>query len=296
MKLYSVFDIKISSELSLAELPEVNGEPDVTLKVEKLDQLNRDHDGGLKFRGQIFNLLRFSVYKGQEIIIEIHDNSDPRLIKSAIYGPLFSILLRQRKFLILHGSCVVLRNKAIAFIGGSKTGKSTIAEAFLQRNYSIITDDVLAIHFNSSFPKVVTSIPRIKLWSDSAAAMGYTPSQLPRINRNCQKRFHQFKPINSSNYSLSSIYFLDRASEVNIKKLNFLDAFIQLLQHSRGTALNHPEYVKSHFNYCSSLLHYIPCYSLQRPFDYNMLPKVLEKVQAHEYHTQDDLLPASWIS
>lgn len=292
MKLYSVFDIKISSELSLSELPEVNGEPDVTLKVEKLDRLDRGHDGGLSFRGQILNLLRFSVYKGQEIIIEIHNNSDPRLIKSAIYGPLFSILLRQRKFLILHGSCVLLKGKAIAFIGGSKTGKSTIAEAFLQRNYSVITDDVLAIHFNSSCPKVVASIPRIKLWSDSAVAMGYTPNQLPKVARSCQKCFHQFQPINISNYSLSSIYVLDRVSEIYIKKLNHIDAFIQLLQHSRGTALNHPEYVESHFNYCSSLLHSIPCYSLQRPFDYSILPKVLDKVLDHEYHTQDDLLLA----
>lgn len=291
MYTYSVFNFILLSEISLPELPEVNGEADVVLRLNALDRVVKRHDSGLNFRGRISNLLRFSVCRGKEIDIELETYSDSSLVRSAIYGPILSILLRQRKFLVLHGSCVCSEGRAIAFIGGSKAGKSTLAEAFFQQNYSVITDDVLAIDFNTTNPQLAASIPRIKLWPDSALAMGYDPKRLPSINHQSQKRFHLLNQNINSDFMLSSIYFLDKGSEVKINKLSFRDAFLTLLQHTRGTALNHPLYVKAHFNYCAYLLKNIPIYSLQRPIDYGVLNKVVDNVRIHEYQTRRSLLP-----
>lgn len=286
MYTYSIFNLILSSEISLPELPEVIGETDVVLRLNKLNRSGRRLDSDLNFRGRISNLLSFSVYKGQEIDIEIEHHSDPDLVKSAIYGPILSILLRQKNFLVLHGSCVSSKKRNIAFIGRSKSGKSTLAEAFFKQGYSVITDDILAIDFNSSKPQLAPSIPRIKLWPDSAMAMGYDPKLLPVINHQSQKRFHLLQYNKHSNQILSSIYFLDKGPDINIKKLSFRDAFLKLLKCSKGTALNNPLYVKSHFNYCSSLLKAVPIYSLQRPIDFSVLNEVIDNIRTHENQVQ----------
>lgn len=289
MYTYSIFNLILFSEISLPELPEVSGEADVVLRLNKLDRVVKRHDSGLNFRGRVSNLLRFSVCRGKEIDIELESYSDPSLVRSAIYGPILSILLRQKNFLVLHGSCVSSKKRNIAFIGGSKAGKSTLAEAFFKQDYFVITDDILAIDFNSSKPQLAPSIPRIKLWPDSAIAMGYDPKLLPAINHQSQKRFHLLQYNKHSNLILSSIYFLDKGPDINIKKLSFRDAFLKLLKYSKGTVLNHPLYVKSHFNYCSSLLKAVPIYSLQRPIDFSLLDEVVDSVRNHGCQTQSNL-------
>lgn len=286
MPIYSVFGITILSEISLPELFEVDEEPDVIIRVDKLNRLERIHNSGSVFRGQISGLLRFVVDRGQEIVIELSSKTDLSLIQLAIYGPILSILLRQRGFLVLHGSCVAIEGSSIAFIGSSRAGKSTLAEAFFQRDYSVITDDILAIRSDFANPLVVPSIPRVKLWSDSALAMGYNIEELPRISNRCPKYFHIFESLKRNISPLSSIYILDQGIDVSIKRLSCRGAFLKLLQYSRATALTHPYYIKSHFELCTSLLCSVPVYSLQRPFDYELLPDVVNKILNHEWQTQ----------
>lgn len=289
MPIYSVFDIKLESSIPLPELPETDSDYEVILSLKKINFWEHKHDGLRSFRGLIPNLLRFWVHNGKEIIVEPNNDADPSHVRSAIYGPILSILLRQRGLLVLHGSCVAIEDHAIAFIGNSKAGKSTLAGAFFRQNFPVITDDVLAIHFNSVYPQVVHSIPRIKLWPDSAVAIGHDVNKLPTISRDSLKRFHLVYSKNRDHLPLAGIYILGQGSQLNIEKLGYQKAFQELIMHSRAKVLNHTQFLKLHFDQCTSLLQTVPIYALNRPFDLKALSQLVKQVKLHDYQTQMNL-------
>ncbi|MGR3274568.1 serine kinase [Acaryochloris marina NIES-2412] len=288
MPIYSVFNLRLRSSILLPELMEVDktSVPDVVLKLDSLGLYHYKHDSGFCYRGAIQNILRFIVYEGKEIIIDPSENVDISLVRSALYGPIFSILLCQLDLLVLHGSCVALHDSAIAFLGHSRAGKSTLAEAFYCQNYPVITDDVLAISLAADYPQALPSIPRIKLWPDSALAMGHQLEQLPPIHSNSSKRAHLLPPISITTLPLSSIYILGESSEISITKLSPQHAFLKLLKNTRAAqVLNHPRFMKFHFKQCTTLLHKIPIYLLTRPFDLSAVSKTIKEVEDHEHRT-----------
>lgn len=291
MPIYSVFNFNLQASILLPELFEVDRSPDVVLKLDKLSAYHHKHDGGFCYRGKIPNILRFIVYNGKEIIIEPLDDVDLDLVRSALYGPIFSILLRQIGLLVLHGSCIALQDSVIAFLGHSKAGKSTLAEAFYCQNYPVITDDVLAISLATDYPQVLPSVPRIKLWPDSALAMGHKLEQLPPIHSKSSKRAHLLPHNSITALPLSSIYILGGSSEISISRLSPQQAFLKLLENTRAAnVLNHPGFMELHFKQCTTLLKMIPIYLLTRPFDLGAVSRTIKEVNNHEQRTHHTLL------
>lgn len=60
-------------------------------------------------------------------------------------GGLISVLLLLRGHLTLHASAVAVSGTAVAFVGYSGVGKSTLAEAFCRAGAQFVTDDVLRV-------------------------------------------------------------------------------------------------------------------------------------------------------
>src|SRR5437667_6959953 len=60
-----------------------------------------------------------------------------------LLGPVFGFLLRLRGVLCLHASGVVVQGGGVAILGPPGAGKSTIAAAFADLGYAVLTDDVL---------------------------------------------------------------------------------------------------------------------------------------------------------
>ncbi len=71
------------------------------------------------------------------------------LIPLIVPGTLTAFLLAMRDRLVLHGSAVDLGGRAIAFVGLSGQGKSTMAAIFCAAGASLLGDDVLPIEFGS---------------------------------------------------------------------------------------------------------------------------------------------------
>lgn len=284
MPIYSVFDFCLESQVPLPALVEVDCCPDVTLKLSKINHLS-PHKKSLKyFQGNINNLLCFRVQEGKEIRIAPYEDVDLNLIQSAIYGPIFSILLRQRGLLVLHGSCIVINNFAIAFLGSSRAGKSTLAEAFYQKKFPVVTDDVLAIHFNSANPLVVPSIPRIKLWPDSALACGHQLKQLPSIYPDSDKRYHSTNNT-SGDVPLAGIYILSQGPQLRIDPQKPRQGFLNLVKHSRGKVLQDPNFREKHFEQCINLLQAVPVYSLTRPLALSKVWSLVDSIVDHHVQT-----------
>ena len=69
--------------------------------------------------------------------------------------------------LSFHGSAVVIEDFAIAFLGPSGRGKSTLAASFAVKGQAFLTDDGLITEERNGTYHILPSHPSIRLWDDS---------------------------------------------------------------------------------------------------------------------------------
>jgi hypothetical protein len=122
------------------------------------------------------------------------------VIPIVIAGTVLAFLLTMGGRCVLHGSAVEIDGHALAFVGASGQGKSTMAAIFCADGASLITDDVLHLDLDGDGVHCLRSGPEIRLrekaaslaerFGDSATvrlteddrhAVTPTPSQLDRI-------------------------------------------------------------------------------------------------------------------
>jgi hypothetical protein len=80
-----------------------------------------------------------------DIMIYMHPGVDPGNAPVLIGGAVIALHLRLRNELVLHASAVRAGDRAVAFVGASGMGKSTLAAALCRNGYDLVTDDVLRV-------------------------------------------------------------------------------------------------------------------------------------------------------
>lgn len=91
--------------------------------------------------------------------------ADPHIVFEYLVPQLLSVSLLQRNIDSLHAIAMEKSGRAIAIVGGSAYGKSTLAAALLQLKWRLLTDDLLVLADDLVLP----GAQRIKLTPDSAA-------------------------------------------------------------------------------------------------------------------------------
>ncbi len=282
MYFYRAYSLTIGSEKQFIELPQIEAQPspDVLIRLADFIENGVPSNRGDYFRGVVEGLASFEVRYGSEVLVQPCPDIDDGLLRPLILGPLMSILLRQRGLLVLHASCVVLQDKAVAFMGNSGWGKSTLAELFYSRGKCLITDDVMAIEVETTPPCVVPSYPQIKLMPDAALSLGHASDRFPLLNS------HSIKLARSVDHDfcqtpvpLHCIYVLDTGEQHQITPILLQDAFQELIRHSRAVGLlNAPDFRSAHLQQCASLLTHVPLLRLRRQMSLDLLPELVDLV------------------
>ncbi|OKH32526.1 serine kinase [Calothrix sp. HK-06] len=281
MYVYTGFNLGIHSELPLPELTTSNTQADITIRLGNLNDLQGEHSNSNDyFLGSIEGVGMVLVKEGREIILDPNPEIDESILRPFILGAVISILLRQRGLLVLHASSVAINGEAIAFIGESGWGKSTLAEAFHSQGYSILTDDVMAVSVDGYQPLVIPSFPQVRLWSDTAAAVGHAPGSLPSLSIETPKLSHILSDgFVQTPLPLKRIYVLDFAAEFKIIPVDMQTSFVELMRHSREVqALKTPEHMNAYLHLCTSLLKQVPVYRLQRKRSLSALSNLVDLI------------------
>jgi hypothetical protein len=85
-----------------------------------------------------------------------------------LLGQALSFALVKHGFEPLHATCIVVEGQAVAFLGDSGFGKSTLAAYFLSAGDRLLTDDLLLLQERPSGFLAYPGPPRIKLLPDMA--------------------------------------------------------------------------------------------------------------------------------
>ena len=303
---YFAYNLHIQSDIVFPELvpfklsEDVGVVPDIAIYIRPISLSEVEFSNSYqKFQGQIpfCNIERFMVLDGREITIDPPVGLTESLLRSIILGPVLTLLLRQRGLLVLHASGISTPEGAVAFIGNSGWGKSTLANAFYNRGYSLITDDVIAVRMKDGLPITFPAYPHVKLMSDAADALGYDYDALVPLSSKAFKRHNCIdRAFSQAPVPLRKIYALENVprDRNEIESISPQTAVIELIRHTRGTnVLTSSDYMSTHLRQCSELVKSIPISRLKRRKSLDGLPEIIQIVESDiEQLSKRQLLPS----
>ncbi len=282
MYLYYAYRLNIHSEISLPCVFSTSETADVTVRIGSIEQ-GIAECGEQGVLGSIEGIGRCLITGGRQILVEPFEGVSHEMISPNILGGCMAVILRQRGSLVLHASSVSMKEGAVAFLGGSGWGKSTLATALHAEDHRILTDDVMALRLNTNVLEIIPSFPQCKLSPEAAIALGKDLATLTPLFAHAYKLSFVFESgFQAAPLPLKKLYILAKGSEHSITAISPKDAFSHLVSHTRAVAtLTTPEVLQKHFIQCTHLLKQVPCYRFIRKPGLSELPNLVRLVTNH---------------
>lgn len=95
--------------------------------------------------------------------VHLVDGADPTVVEVLASGTLLAFVLALRGEAVLHASAVQLGDVALAFVGASGMGKSTMATLLCAAGARLITDDLLRLDLTASPPRCALGAAEVRL-------------------------------------------------------------------------------------------------------------------------------------
>jgi len=222
----------------------------------------------------------FYVANGNHITVEPEINADMKSVKLFLLGSCMGALMYQRNRLVIHGNAIRFGDECLVFAGHSGNGKSTLAAAFHQRGYNILTDDLSVIDEQG---EVQPSYPQLKLWHDTAKKLNIDVSGLNRIRLHVDKYAY---PITASfcerPLPIKALYILETHNKNNfvIESIEGMNKFTELTAQSyRQGYLDGLGLKAQHLQLCAKNANKIQIKRVTRPNNNFRLDELVELIE-----------------
>lgn len=188
--------------------------------------------------------------------------------------------------LVFHGGAVEIGDAAIAFLGSSGRGKSTLTSSFATNGYRFLTDDGLFLEKHSGYYIAYPSHPSLRLWDDSRhALMPQSTQAAPPLDYSPKWRLLANDNVIfcSSPRRINTIYLLGEGNtdRVSIQPMLGRDVIMGLVGHSFLLDIDERAILSHHFRQLNDLVNLIGVYRLDYPRRYECLPVVREAIIEH---------------
>lgn len=194
-------------------------------------------------------------------------------------------LARQGK-LVFHASAVEVGGEAVAFVGASGRGKSTLAASFASAGFRFLTDDGLVVEAAGGGHRVVPSHPSIRLWDDSREALlgggGLSAPPLPFTSK-ARLLAGGGVAFCAQPRRLRRVYFLcaGDAQALVFGRMGPGEALVELVRHSFLLDIEERAALAAHFDGLAGLAGWPMFHRLDYPRRYEDLPAVRRAIVEH---------------
>jgi hypothetical protein len=244
---------------------------------------------------------------GREIHYRAFPGASVDSLQVYLLAQVLSFALLRRGAEPLHATTVVIDGRAVAFVGDSGSGKSSLAAAFLASGYPILTDDLLVLQEEAGLFVGLPGMPRLKLYPDVVDTL--LPAMGPGIemNRWTPKRIlpldeHQFHDVAAP---LAAVFILEAfgtgdpeevgdpvtapegkiasgsPGRAEIVTLSSRKGFLELLQNTYNPVVDDSRRLRSHFRQVAEWAERFPLATLRRPYGLGGLPETRDVVVDH---------------
>ncbi len=183
----------------------------------------------------------------------LYPDRDPDAPGLALTGPVMVFVLHMLRRPTLHASAVAIAHKGVAFLGGSGSGKSTIAAGFMRMGIPLFTDDALPLKLVEGTVWAEPGVPFMKIWPETAESVLGLDGELPSLMALTRKKLLGLEntvSLATAPLPLAAVYLVNRydptiegTTAVTTAKLSQRDGIAILLTHTalRYSMLPHEE-------------------------------------------------------
>lgn len=184
--------------------------------------------------------------------------------------------------LFLHGSAVAVDGQAIAFLGLSRGGKTTLAGAFAKAGYPFLTEDVIELVPAGEAYLLQPKHSRLRLFVDSASWLLEREFADAEDDDKHSLAAGDALPFSHEAAPLARIYVLGRDHQAPLAITPFQGtvALAELLPHSFVLDVEDKPRLRAHFGRIGELSERIACRALDYPRRYEELPDVIAAILA----------------
>ena len=185
-----------------------------------------------------------------------------------------------------HASVVTVQDGAMAFLGRTGLGKSTLAASFALAGAAFLTDDALVIEESDEAIRALPSHPSLRLWEDSVEALVNDPElACSHVSFSTKTRLlagGELSHVDSA-LPLLAAFVLDRKDidDVAITPLHGSDRQMAWVQNSFLLDIEDQDLLAQHFDWTHRISGRVPTFALDYPRDYGMLPLVRQAIIDH---------------
>ncbi len=209
---------------------------------------------------------------------------DETALERTIHNSVLPVIANHTGRLSLHGSAVVIGDHAVAFMGLSRRGKTTLAGAFASAGHPFLTEDWLELSINQSHGyDVLPKQPHLRLFSDSVAYLTSQDAGEADDDEKVELRASAHLPFADRPFPLKAIFHLGPgdAEETTITAIDPAAALVSILPNAFVLDSRDKDRLRAHFQRLGALAAAVPGYSLDYPRRFDHLAAVVRTVAEH---------------
>lgn len=267
-----------------AALPEAHYDRWVTAGSQDAAYFYRTHQGFLvRFPGVVD--FQISADGSQALALPV-PSAPHEAVVDLFHNAIIPLTDNHRGALSLHGSAALYKGAALGFIGQSRSGKTTLAGAFAMEGHPFITEDIIRLARISERYEVAPTRPVLRLFNDSAAHLSAKSKEEVAAGK---ARFSasEVLPFAPSRAPLRTLFLLERAgvSQIEVERIGAVQALTSLLQQAFILDVEDNDRLSDHFARIGLLAESMPCFRLDYPRRFDILPEVIRAIIKHAGET-----------
>lgn len=213
---------------------------------------------------------------------------DPATVTNLYHNAIEPMLGNHNGGLFLHGSAVRVDDEAsvgsaIAFLGLSRGGKTTLAGSFAKAGKPFLTEDVIDLRLEGGHYWLQPKRSKLRLFADSARFLLGDNAPIADTELKQDVDAVEALPFSSEPVPLKQIYILgtDHQAPLSIRPFSLQEALSTLMPHAFILDVEDRKRLHGHFARLADLSQDVDCYALDFTRDYAELPKVRTEILAN---------------
>jgi hypothetical protein len=238
-----------------------------------------------EFLLRLQGIATYYAHHGTEVIISPEPGAPELDVRSYLMGSLFAALCHQRGLLPLHASAIATPRGAVAFLGASGAGKSSLVAFLARRGHRVLADDICVIDPEAAQEcRVLPVAPWLKLWNATLDAMGESSRGLPRVFSDDEKyRYALDEHLFAT--PLRELILLERSGEdkrTSFERLTPVQAVQAVLDFTyQSWLVRATGRTERYFVLCGKALEGARVTRMRRPWGFDAMETTLAALEAH---------------
>ncbi|MDX1401962.1 MAG: hypothetical protein R3245_08575, partial [Kiloniellales bacterium] len=195
-------------------------------------------------------------------------------------------VLAQQGRLVVHAGAARVGDRAIAFIGNTGSGKSTLTASLHAAGYPLLADDGLVLMQREGVTLALPTYPSLRLWPDAIASLFIQAPKVATMAQYSSKRritMTENWAQTEGPLSLASFYVIEQRAaaddaSVSLSRLTPSEACIAIIANSFQLDVTDGPRAAELFAIASNISENVPVFSLVYPREYERLPEVHEAI------------------